>query len=152
MNPFKALGRGAKKVVTAPVKFAKDTTELLTIRSRGAAWLDVAKEAQANPALYRDRQWWTRMLTATGRLLVVLPIPKEMQLVIEKLLGPNWRTTLAGMIGGFVVFMIDAMQGGMSLKGAAMGAAIAVLGQLSKDSSVTGGKKAATPEAATRVE
>ncbi len=152
MNPFKALGRGAKKVVIAPVELTRRTKRLLTIRARADEVLQIAENAEADPRLYRDAVWRRSLIAAVLRLVVVLPLPVEIRTVIEKLLGPSWKVTLAGAIGGFIVFLLDALQNGVSLKGAATGAAIAVVAKLAKGEKVTGGTVPATPEAEARVE
>jgi hypothetical protein len=153
MNPFKAIGRGAKKVVTAPVKVVRSTARLLKIRGRAADVLELAEQAEADPRLYRDAAWRARLITAVLRLVAVLPLPVEIRTVITQLLGANWRTTLTGLGASFGILFLSAIQnGGVTIKDAAIAAAVGVIGAVAKDAGVTGGTKPATPEAAKRVE
>lgn len=140
MNPFKA-----------PIALARRTKRLLTIRARADEVLQLAENAEADPRLYGDPDWRRRLIAAVLRLVAVLPLPVEIRTVIEKLMGPNWRTTLAGIGFGFGFALLDALQNGVSLRGALIGAAIAVFGKLAKDEKVTGGIHPATTEAKERI-
>lgn len=55
----------------------------------------------------------------------------------------SWRTTAAGAIGAAVTYIVSYMQTGQALdyKAMAIGAAMVVLGYLSKDSGVSGTQK-----------
>lgn len=59
----------------------------------------------------------------------------------------NWKTTLFGLASG----SLNLMANGLSWKTALFSAGLAALGFASKDSNVTGGTVAATPEAQKRV-
>jgi hypothetical protein len=138
--------------ITAPIKAAKDTAELLELRRRGVDALDTAKEAAAAPALYRDPPWQRRMLQAVVRLVAVLPLPQEirdMTFLTHAL--ANYKTTLVGlslMLGGCI-----ALANGVPITDEKAGGAIlAGLGfMLAKDANVTGGSTPQTEEAAERV-
>lgn len=98
MNPFKAIGRGAKAVVTAPVKAVRTTTRMLRARNEAADVWALAEEAEANPRLYRDAAWWKRLLTQVGELLAVLPLAPEIrEMTFLKNVLANYKTTLAGV-------------------------------------------------------
>jgi hypothetical protein len=94
MNPFKKIAR----VVTAPVRAVKNTARLLTIRNEAEDVLELAQEAEANPRLYRDQGWWTRLLTQAGELLAVLPIAPEGRVKLQDLLLKV--AMVLGAIGG----------------------------------------------------
>jgi hypothetical protein len=136
MNPFKAIARG----VTAPVRAVRNTAKLLTLRSRALDVYQLAEEAEADPRLYRDAAWRARTCTALGELVAVLPIPKEIRIVIQNLFS-NWKTTLIGLGAAAGVVFLQAIGAGQSVKTAATAAALAALGMASKDSNVTGGTK-----------
>ncbi|TRZ47996.1 hypothetical protein D4S03_10515 [bacterium] len=68
----------------------------------------------------------------------------------------NWKTTLAGVIPGVMVFLYDFMRGlqagqEFDVKTMVLGLSLAVLGYFAKSKEVTGGTVASTPEAAARV-
>jgi hypothetical protein len=108
MNPFKAIGRGAKKVVTAPVTVVRNTKRLLTLRSEAEDVLIVAEEAEADPRLYRDPSWWSRLLTQAGELVEALPIAKEARVNLKKLQDIALKVTMtAGAIGGLAGYLAD---------------------------------------------
>lgn len=98
MKFFKALGRGAKKVVTAPVKAVRNTARLLKIRNEAEDVLEIAEEAEADPRLYRDPSWWTRLLTQTGELIAALPIAPEGRVKFQEILLKV--AVVLGAIGG----------------------------------------------------
>jgi ABC-type sugar transport system ATPase subunit len=109
VNPFKAIGRGAKKVVTAPVRVVRNTSRLLKIRSEAEDVLIVAEEAEADPRLYRTVGWWKRLLKEAYELYVVLPIAQEVRAMLEALSGKKTYilaiaagVTLAAQLAGFI--------------------------------------------------
>lgn len=55
----------------------------------------------------------------------------------------NWRTTTAGAVGAAVTYLVSYIQTGQAIdyKAIAIGAAMVVLGYLSKDAGVTGDRK-----------
>lgn len=98
MNPFKAIGRGAKAVVTAPAKAVRQTSRMLRARNQAADVWTLAEEAEADPRLYRDPSWWKRLLTQTGELVAVLPLAPEIRdMTFLKNVLANYKTTLAGV-------------------------------------------------------
>jgi hypothetical protein len=115
VNPFKAIGRGAKKAVTAPVKAAKNTARLLKLRSEAEDVLIVAEEAEADPRLYKQPQWWGRLFKEAGELIAVLPIAKgarDMKLIIEKVVRHGLGSAGAWLIGNGYLTM-DAWDQGI---------------------------------------
>lgn len=70
-------------VATAPVRLVKHTAQLLTLRSRAEAELELFEQAEATPQLYRDATWWSRVFTATRRLVDVLPIAPEVRSIMQ---------------------------------------------------------------------
>jgi hypothetical protein len=153
VNPFKAFGRGAKKVVTAPVKAVRNTARLLKIRSEAEDVLIVAEEAEADPRLYRDLGWWKRLMKEAGEAIAVLPIAQELK-NMDAIRGAlaNYKTTIVGI--GMIVGAITAFANGAALTDETVwmplvGGIGFVLG---KDFNVTGGSKPATQEAAARTE
>lgn len=87
MNLFKTVGRGARKVVTAPVavaasaaRFARAQKELFDV------WRH-AEKGERNPALYRDAGWWSQLLKECRDVYAVLPIAKETRDMVDKLKG-----------------------------------------------------------------
>jgi NCAIR mutase (PurE)-related protein len=151
VNPFKAFGRGAKKVVTAPVKAVRNTARLLKIRSEAEDVLIVAEEAEADPRLYRDLGWWKRLMKEAGEAIAVLPIAQELK-NMDAIRGAlaNYKTTLAGV--GLIIGAITAFANDVPLTDEKVWmAAITGIGLiLGKDFNMTGGTKAATPEAKAR--
>jgi hypothetical protein len=153
VNPFKAIGRGAKKVVTAPVTAVKNTARLLKLRNEAEDVLIVAEEAEADPRLYRSVGWWKRLLTEAGELIAVLPIAQEIK-NMDAVRGAlaNYKTTIVGI--GMIIGAITAFANGAPLTDETVwmplvGGIGFILG---KDFNVTGGQKAATFEASKRVE
>ena len=148
---FKAIGRALKKTVTAPVAFVRNTKKLLAARREAEDIWEIAEEAEADPRLYGDAHWRARLMKETGDLISVLPLHAGVKAIMQSLLT-NWKTTLIGVGTGFGYFFFQALQGGATLKDAAFGAGLALLGLMAKDANVTGGTKPATPEATDRVE
>lgn len=98
MNPFKAIGRGAKAVVTAPVKAVRTTTRMLRARKEAADVWELAEKAEADPRLYRDATWWSHVVTQVRELLAVLPLAPEIRdMTFLKNILANYKTTLAGV-------------------------------------------------------
>jgi hypothetical protein len=147
MNPFKKIAR----VVTAPVRAVKNTARLLTIRNEAEDVLEIAEEAEANPRLYRDQGWWTRLLTQAGELVAVLPMAQEIR-NMDAIRGAlaNYKTTLAGV--GLLIGAVTAFANGVELTDEKVWmAAITGIGLiLGKDFNTTGGTRPATPEAEAR--
>ena len=58
--------------------------------------------------------------------------------------GTNWKTTLAGIVGGVVTYTVTMIQSGnpWDWKAWAMGAVPVVIGFFAKDKDVTGGVRA----------
>lgn len=52
----------------------------------------------------------------------------------------NWKTTLAGILGGLATYGVNVLQSGNALdwKAVALGAVPVIIGILAKDSNVTG--------------
>lgn len=114
MNPFKAIGRGAKAVVTAPVKAVRTTARMLRARNEAADVWALAEEAEADPRLYRDSSWWKRLLTQTGELLAVLPLAPEIrQMTFLRNVLANYKTTLAGVAA--ILAALTAVANGAAL-------------------------------------
>jgi hypothetical protein len=68
----------------------------------------------------------------------------------------NWKTTLAGVVPGLMVFLYDFVKGlqagqEFDAKTMILGLSLAVLGYYAKSKDVTGGTVASTKEAETRV-
>ncbi len=150
---MKGFFRALAKPVTAPIALVRKTARLLTLRSRASDLLTTAEAAETNPALYRDANWWSRLLKQAGALLAVLPVPQEvrdMKLVQNMLM--NWKTTLGGiaaLAGAISTVANDPSKISDPLVLAMFGAAWAAFN--AKDQNVTGGTKPATTEAALRV-
>lgn len=91
--------------VTAPIKAVKNTARLLTIRGRATDVLDLAEEAEANPRLYRDAGWWSRVVNAVYRLADVLPIAPEARMNMQNVLLK--AGIVLGAIGGLGGYLAD---------------------------------------------
>lgn len=67
----------------------------------------------------------------------------------------NWKTTLAGFLGAIALNIQNALAvangQAVNWQTVVLGAILASLGAVAKDAGVTGGTKAATPEAVGRV-
>lgn len=106
MNPFKAIGRGVKAAVTAPIDVARRTQRLLVLRARADDVLQLAEDAEADPRLYRDAAWRARLFTAAWRLFAVLPIASEVRVKFQDLFIK--ATMVVGAIGGLAGYLSDA--------------------------------------------
>lgn len=138
--------------ITAPVKAVRNTARLLKIRSRAEDVLETAEAAEANPQLYRDATWWSKLLKQGGALLEVLPVPEEVRKMewLKQALT-NYKTTIGGIaalsaaaatIANDPSKLTDPIVLGL------IGAGFA--GIMGKDANVTGGSKPQTEEAQTR--
>jgi hypothetical protein len=102
---MKRFWRVLAKPVTAPVRAAKDVARLARIGLRARAVLHIAEEAEADPRLYRDAAWQSRLLTAAGELFVVLPIASEVRMKIRQYVLP--AAMVLGSIGGLAGYLAD---------------------------------------------
>lgn len=102
MNPFKAAAR----VVTAPIRAVRKTRDLLRARNEALKEWDIAAEAEADPRLYRDPTWWSRLLIQAGELVAVLPIAKEARVTFQDVMIK--ATMVVGAIGGLAGYLSDA--------------------------------------------
>lgn len=136
-----------------PITAIKQAVQLLQIRSRATAVLDTAQEAEKDTHLYRDARWWSRLMRQGYSLMQVLPIPqeiKDMAFVTNML--TNWKTTLGGiaaLAAAVSAVANDPAKISDPVVLGLFGAAWAAFN--SKDQNVTGGTRAATPEAKERV-
>ena len=140
--------------VTAPVKAVRQTARLLKIRSRASDVLETAEAAEANPALYRDATWWSKLLRQGSALLDVLPVPQEVKRMdwLKSVLA-NYKTTIGGiaaLASAAAVVANDPSKITDPVTLGLIGAGIA--GIAGKDANVTGGSKPQTPEAQRRVD
>ena len=102
MNPFKAIARG----VTAPVRWVRDTRQVIRARDRAVDVVNHLEEAAADARLYRSGAWWGRLVVLTLELLVVLPIAKEARVKFQDLFIK--ATMVIGAIGGLAGYLSDA--------------------------------------------
>lgn len=94
MNPLKAIGR----VVTAPVRFVKQTRQVLRARDRAVDVIEHLEAAAADARLYRSATWWGELAELGLELLVILPIAPE---VTVKAQGFFLKAVMVlGSIGG----------------------------------------------------
>lgn len=138
---------------TAPVKAVRNTARLLKIRSRAEDVLETAEEAEANPQLYREPTWWSKLLKQGGALLEVLPVPKEVKEMDGlKSLLKNYKTTIGGIAALAAAASMIAEDPSKITDPITLGLIGAGIAGLSgKDANVTGGKKPQTEEAQKRV-
>ena len=114
---------------------------LVKLYTRGNRLLGTLDEAAAQPRLYLDPLYRSRVLTATAALVEVLPLPRLWRDTLMKLLTnllKNWKTTVIGLATGAGISFLSGVQGGLSPKDAALAAGVAALGLAAKDSTVSG--------------
>lgn len=114
----------------------KNPFRAVKLFTRANRLYDVLADGAKQPALYRERAYWTRVLNATAALVDVAPIPlpwrRAMNGLIRMLLGTSPLVTLIGVGGGLLVGIQDAMMNGMSLKSATMFVVLAAFGRAAK--------------------
>jgi hypothetical protein len=104
MNPFKAFGRGAKKVVTAPVKAAAAAGRFARAQKEAFDVWRHTEKAEQDPALYRSVGWWKKLLAECGDLWAVLPIPKETRAMLNGAMLSGYKTYIvAGLAGALTI-------------------------------------------------
>lgn len=124
------------------LKLKARASRLLDRLDQGAHdWDARARTHTTTHALYLNSQWQHQTLKAAADLVEVLPLPERWKGVVMGLIGnllKNWKTTALGLATGAGVAFLSAIQGGMTLKDAALAAGVAALGMAAKDSTVSG--------------
>ena len=119
----------------------KNPLRALKVLLRANALHDALSDAAKQPALYRDSAFQRRVLTAVAALVQVLPLPPVWSVTIMgflKGLLKNWKTTIIGLAAGAGIVFLSGVQGGMSVRDAAIAAGVAALGLAAKDGDQTG--------------
>lgn len=78
----------------------------LSLRAKKAA--NVLDDAAERPALYQDRVWWDKALTAVVDVLELAPVPPVLRKVKQM---KNWKTTLSG-VAGLLAIAVKVVNGG----------------------------------------
>lgn len=152
------------KPVTVPIAAVKNGVRLVRLGVNAKKLLEVGDEGaddwdrrraagDTSGALYRSSDYWARLLSKARDVWMDLPLPEEirdMKFLTNAL--TNWKTTLGGLAIALAAVakvandpntLTDATT--LAMFGAAWAAFNA------KDQNVTGGTKAATSEAESRV-
>jgi hypothetical protein len=119
VNPFRAIAR----VASSPARLVRQTARLLTLRDRAEDVLALAQDAEVNPQRYRDATWWSRLVTAGGRLAAALPLAPEVRTKMQTYLLK--AGVVLGAVGGFAGYLAD--QGILQLLPAKYAATIGVV-------------------------
>ena len=119
----------------------KNPLRAVKVLLRANALHDVLSDGARRPELYRDSAFYRRGLTAVAALVEVLPLPPVWRVAIMgflKSLMKNWKTTVIGLAAGSGIAFLSGVQGGMSVRDAAIAAGVAALGLAAKDGDQTG--------------
>lgn len=94
---------------------------LVKLRNRGDELYDLASDAEADPRLYRDPQWWEKVLRTAAAFLALIPLATK-----ERQTMANWMQKIV-MIAGLVATAAGALNGAPGLPPKAQGI-VAIIG------------------------